>query len=60
MPWKFSYKMRSIVAHDYFKVDLDIVWATIKTDLPLMRQDLQTLLDEFNKPDRPSMQSPRM
>ena len=60
VPWKFSYKMRSIVAHDYFKVDLDIVWATIKTDLPTMRQDLQALLDEFDKPGQPSVPRPRM
>ncbi len=52
IPWKFSYKMRSIVAHDYFKVDLDIVWATIKSDLPAMRQDIQILLDGLDPRDR--------
>jgi uncharacterized protein with HEPN domain len=60
VPWKFSYKMRSIVAHDYFKVDLDIVWATIKTDLPMMRQDVQALLDGFDPQNKPSVPRSRM
>ncbi|WP_232291188.1 DUF86 domain-containing protein [Burkholderia ubonensis] len=36
-----------MVAHDYFKVDLDIVWETIKNDLPGMRRDVQALLDRL-------------
>lgn len=60
IPWKFSYRMRSIVAHDYFKVDLDLVWATIKTDLPVMRQDVRALLDGFDPQNRPSAPPSRM
>ena len=60
VPWKFSYRMRRIVAHDYFKVDLDIVWATIKSDLPAMRQDVQALLDGFISQDKPSLPRSRM
>lgn len=48
MPWQGAYEMRSVVAHDYFKVDLDIVWDTIKNDLPGMRRDIQALLDELD------------
>lgn len=47
VPWRGSYEMRSVVAHDYFKVDLDIVWDTIKNDLSGMRRDIQALLDEL-------------
>jgi uncharacterized protein with HEPN domain len=47
VPWQGSYEMRSVVAHDYFKVDLDIVWGTITNDLPGMRGDVQALLDEL-------------
>lgn len=47
VPWQGSYEMRSVVAHDYFKVDLDIVWDTIKNDLPGMRLNVQVLLDEL-------------
>ncbi|WP_230461063.1 DUF86 domain-containing protein [Burkholderia ubonensis] len=47
VPWQGCYEMRSVVAHDYFKVDLDIVWETIKNDLPSMRRDVQALLDRL-------------
>jgi uncharacterized protein with HEPN domain len=27
--------MRNVVAHGYFKVDLEVVWKTIQTDIPV-------------------------
>ena len=44
IPWKESHETRSVVAHDYFKVDVDLVWATVKGDLPGLRRDIQVLL----------------
>ena len=29
--------MRNRVIHDYFEVDLEVVWQTIQRDLPLLR-----------------------
>ncbi len=37
------YRMRSIV-HDYFEVDLDVVWQTIQRDLPELRPRIVQLL----------------
>jgi uncharacterized protein with HEPN domain len=34
LPLAFAYQMRNAVAHGYFKVDFDIVWQTIHSDLP--------------------------
>jgi uncharacterized protein with HEPN domain len=34
VPWGFAYEMRNALAHGYFTVDLDIVWATVHADLP--------------------------
>jgi uncharacterized protein with HEPN domain len=34
LPLVFAYEMRNAVAHGYFKVDLEIVWKTIKNDVP--------------------------
>ncbi|SOC83748.1 Uncharacterized conserved protein, contains HEPN domain [Ensifer adhaerens] len=34
IPWLVLYTMRNRVAHGYHKVDLEIVWKTIKGDLP--------------------------
>ena len=34
LPLSFAYQMRNEVAHGYFKVDFEIVWKTIHSDLP--------------------------
>lgn len=34
IPWKAIVGMRSKIVHDYLDVDEDIVWDTIKNDLP--------------------------
>ena len=33
LPLAFAYEMRNAVAHGYFKVDLEIVWKTLRNDL---------------------------
>jgi uncharacterized protein with HEPN domain len=43
MPWGFAYEMRNALAHGYFKVDLDIVWATVNADLPGLKVQLASL-----------------
>ena len=32
--WKNMVSMRNFLLHEYFNIDLDIVWDTIKLDLP--------------------------
>ena len=34
IPWNVAYEMRNALAHGYFKIDQNIVWRTIETDLP--------------------------
>lgn len=34
LPLAFAYQMRNAIAHGYFKVDFEIVWMTIQTNLP--------------------------
>ena len=34
IPWMDMQDMRNLVIHEYFGVDLQIVWKTIKDDLP--------------------------
>jgi uncharacterized protein with HEPN domain len=50
LPLIFAYEMRNAVAHGYFRVDLEIVWKTIKNDLPILEEQtkdvLQQLLDQ--------------
>jgi uncharacterized protein with HEPN domain len=36
--------MRNRLVHEYWRVDRDIVWATITTDLPKLRSDIDRAL----------------
>ena len=41
LPFSSAYQMRNAVAHGYFKVDFEIVWTTIDSDLPNLRAQIQ-------------------
>jgi len=46
LPWRDMQDMRHKMIHNYFDVDLAIVWATVKNDLPPLKQQIGDLLRE--------------
>ena len=40
IPWQVMYTMRNRVSHGCHKVDLEIVWRTVKRDLPVLRHKI--------------------
>ena len=44
IPWRFMSDMRNIMAHEYFRVEPEIVWDTVHNNLPGLIEPLQTLL----------------
>ena len=40
VPWNMMKGIRNILAHEYFGVDLEIVWKTVKEDLPVLKERL--------------------
>lgn len=44
IPWKLMRTMRNKVIHDYFEVDVGVVWSTVKNDLPTLEVQIKELL----------------
>jgi len=47
IPWSVIYAIRNRVAQGYFKVDLEMIWKTIHTDLPQLHTQIQQLIDQI-------------
>lgn len=46
VPWQDMRDMRNIVVHEYFRIDLTVVWNTIQEDLPALIPRLEEVLKE--------------
>ena len=49
LPFGFAYEMRNALSHGYFKIDLEVVWKTIHTDLPQLHTQIRTLLAQITQ-----------
>lgn len=49
IPWQVMYTMRNRVSHGYHKVDLEIVWKTIHTDLPGLHAQITEVREALHK-----------
>jgi uncharacterized protein with HEPN domain len=42
--WAQAAGLRNVIVHEYFGIDLEIVWGVIERELPALRQRIQGIL----------------
>ncbi len=52
VPWQRMRGLRNLLAHEYFGVDVSILWQTIQEDLPALKPLLQEILASPDQGER--------
>lgn len=45
--WQDIMDMRNKIIHEYFGVDLELVWGVVKKDVPLLKDQVKQILSSF-------------
>lgn len=45
IPWREMSDIRNRIIHDYFGVDCDIVWDSVNTDIPLLKEWIEAVIE---------------
>lgn len=46
--WREIKDFRNAMIHEYFKIDIGLVWSAIEIDLPVLKEQITSLTEELN------------
>ena len=44
IPWRSITALRNVLIHEYFGTDVELVWRTVKNDLPVFKRHIEEIL----------------
>ena len=44
LPWPQMIGMRNVLVHNYFNIDLDIVWQVVESELPALQEKISRII----------------
>ncbi len=47
IPWKSIAGMRDKLAHQYWQIDVEVIWKTVNNDLPILKRMILEILTEL-------------
>lgn len=49
LPWKEMAGMRDVLVHDYYGTDMEVLWQTVKKDVPMIHKELKKIINDIKK-----------
>lgn len=47
LPWREMKAMRNFISHEYFGIDYDDIWKSVKSNLPPLKKQIKKLIKEL-------------
>ena len=45
-PWRETASLRNVIAHEYFGLDIDIIWDVVQTQIPILVKQVRQITAE--------------